>query len=116
MPDSTPDLDTRSSISHDPRQTAMDPLRSTAASRRAVLGGVAGLGAVAAAAAIGNGTRLPNPLGDVAPAGVLATKDTLVAHVRPGSRDEVTLYSGHHEVTVTDRALVQALLAALGNG
>lgn len=112
MPDSLPDLDARSPISSQTRRSAAQP---PAASRRAVLGGVAGFGAVAAAAAIGNGTSLPNPLGEVAPAATLLPADaTLVAHVRPGTPDQVTLYSGDREVSVTDRALVQALLAAFG--
>ncbi|GEM_PF-4483658 len=99
---------------HDQAQSAPEatPL---AASRRAVLGGVAGLGAVAAVTAIGSGTRLPSLGAEPAASGpVTAAGHTIIAHVRPGSRDEVTLYSGDVEVTVHDRDLVQALQTALG--
>ncbi len=79
------------------------------ATRRAVLSGAAGLGAVAAVAAVTttatSSAAAPDDTDDGAAAGA-----TVIAHVRPGSRDEVTLFSGDREVVITDRALVRALV------
>lgn len=84
--------------------------------RRTVMAGAAAVAAAATvlttagpAAARPAAPHVPADAGEVGP-------DTLVARVRAGSHDQVTVYAGDHEVTVTDRSLVRALLSAAQEG